>query len=274
MSAERPAYKKRTFYGPLELSPDAPQNGDRYIMTHPEDPKKLVRASGEGTYEDLDDMNMRVFITQKVLDGLSRHGINHVNPTYINETSKSGEPYLITVVDKLQNIQPYSELLKSQNMSDTQVREADLVLEHMIEFAIEAMQENGYIDSEMMRLDQFAYDASQAPGKKMVLVDIEPIGGIKVDMSRDSMEHGYSSILASTVAGLCADAIELSNKSGHAIKSLRTAARAVETLPGNSEETVQAKTILLHALDSRRISQVVDNLASGEALDYEGDDDF
>lgn len=276
MNAEHPAYEKRTFYGPLELDPDTPQERDRYMMTHSEDPNKLVRASGEGAYTDRDEMDMQVFITQKVLDGLKRHDINHVNPAYINETSEGGEPYLIMVVDKLQNMQPYSELLKSEEMNVDQVSEADLALRHMIEFTIEAMKENGYIDREMMRLEQFAYDPSQEHGKRMILVDTEPLGGLKIDMSRDSMEYGYSSMLASTVSRLCIDAIELSNKARHSVESLRIAAKAVEALPGNSEETIRAKAVLINALDTRRVDQLVDNLASGESLDYEGevDDDF
>lgn len=55
----------------------------------------------------------------------------------------------------------------------------------------------------------------------MVLVDVEPIGGFRVDSSAESMESGMSS-----------DA-------------------TIEALPGHSEDTDAMKMALLWALDAR-----------------------
>lgn len=270
MNTDRPTYENRTFYGPLNLAAGAPQSGDRYIMTHPDNPSRLVRASGEGVYYDQKEMHTRVYHTQQVLKGLSEHGINHVNPTYIDETSDSHKPRLIVVVDKLDNFQPYTELLTNDTLTDEQIHEADQAISNMLSYIEQAINESGYHDQEMMRLDQFVYDSSKPEGKKMILVDVEPTGGGKIDVNRDSMEYGYPSPLLNTVIRLCVDAIELSNKVGYPIASLQRAAQIIMQLPGESPATNSAKAELLHALDTREISETTMNeLVNGRLWDEE-----
>lgn len=270
MSTEHPEYKNRTFYGPLELSKDVPQNGDRYISLHPDDPTKLVRASVEGEYYDHDEMNRLVYATQKVLEGLSEHGVNHVNPIYIDQTRESGKAYLITIVDKLQNVKSYIDLTESGSFTDEQLAEIDHTLCGMLDFTLQAVREEGYISGEMMRLNQFVYDESQPPGKKMVLVDVEPADGHKIDLGRDSMKYGYSSQLTSAVAKLVVDTIVNTNRAGWMFASLEKAAAAVQVLPGDSADTIKAKTHLLQALDSKTISNDVLRLVDP---DYEDEED-
>lgn len=113
MDVEKPIYEKRTFYGPLEIAPDLPQNGWRSIMKHPDDPSKLIRVSGEGTYWDQNEMDESVYATQQALRGLGEHGIHHVNPSYIDATDKDSRPHLLAVVTRLNHVQSYESLLIS-----------------------------------------------------------------------------------------------------------------------------------------------------------------
>lgn len=254
VNSEHPTYEKRNFYGPLELAPDVPQHGDRYFMRHPDDATKLVRASGEGAYSNKDDMDEQVFAAQQVLNGLREHGVNHVNPSYIEQMSENGEPYLITVVDKLEDIVSYEELIDGGGFDESKIYEADTALCHMIDYTLSVIQENGYYSSEMMRLNQFAYDESQVEGKRFILVDIEPINSHKIDTTEDSMEYGYPSMLTGMVARFCADSIELSNIAGRSLSCLEEAARVVEALPGDSPATNRVKEVLLTALDTLTVS--------------------
>jgi hypothetical protein len=271
MSVEYPEYGDRAFYGPLELSTEYPQNGDRYIALHPDDPTKLIRASSQGEYYDHNEMNSIVYATQQVLNGLSQYGVNHVNPVYIDQTSEAGKPYLITVVDKLRNVKSYSDLIEDEVFSDEQLSEIDHALCGMLDFTLQSVYEEGYISPEMMRLNQFVYDESQPPGSKMVLVDIEPRDGCKVDVNRDSMKYGYLSPLADTVAKLVVDTIINTNRASWTFASVEKAAAAIEALPGDSEGTINAKTKLFQALDSKSISQEVLNLLK---IDEEDEDDW
>lgn len=273
MSTERPEYENRTFYGPLELSKEVPQNGDRYISLHPDDPTKLVRASAEGEYYDSDEMNTLVYANQKVLEGLSEHGVNHVNPLYIDQTRESGKPCIITIVDKLQNVTSYIDLTKSDAFTDEQLTEIDHVLCGMLDFTLQAMREEGYVSPEIMKLNQFVYDDSQPSGKKMVLVDVEPRDGEKIEASRDSMKYGYLSPLADAVAKLVIDTIVNTNRAGWTFASVEKAAEAVQALPGESADTIKAKAQLLQALDSKTISQDVLNLIKFDD-DDDNDDDW
>lgn len=270
MNIERPVYEQRTFIGPLNLAADAPRNGDRYIMDHPDDRSKLVRASGEGVYYNQQEMHTLVYRTQQVLKGLSEHGIAHVNPLYIDDTRESDQPRLITVVDKLDSFTPYTDLLTRDTLTTEHVYEADHAISAMLSYIEQAMDESGYYDQEMMRLDQFVYDASQPKDKKMILVDIEPTGSGKIDMDRDSMAYGYPSPLFTTVIRLCVDAIELSRKADHPIPSLAQAAQIIMQLPGESPATNAAKAALLHALDTCEINEeTMSSLVNGGLWDDE-----
>jgi hypothetical protein len=270
MNIEHPAYEQRTFYGPLNLAANIPQHGDRYIMIHPDDPSKLVRASGEGVYYNQQEMHTLVYCTQQVLKGLSEHGITHVNPSYIDETGENRQPRLVTIVDKLDSFLPYTDLFSKETLTGDEVYEADHAIGGMLSYIEQAMEEEGYYDQEMMRLDQFVYDASRPKDKKMILVDVEPTGSGKIDMNRDSMKYGYPSPLFTTVIRLCVDAIELSRKAGYSIPSLAQAARVVMQLPGELPETDRAKVELLHALDTCEISgDTMNNLVNGGLWDDE-----
>lgn len=274
MNAERPAYEKREFYGPLELARDVPEIRYRHMLEHPDDPSKLIRTTDEGLYVDQYDMDEQVRITQQVLHDLKSHGINHVNPSYIDETSEDGEPCLLIVVDKLKDFEPYSKLIGSGNLTPEQIHEADLALGHMFDFLGQAMNENGHIDIEMMRLGQFVYDPSQPEGQKMVLVDVEPVGGREIDMAEDSMMRGYPSALATATAKLVADTVNLANKTGASVGSLQKAAEIIERLPGDSEQTNHMKSILLTALDNRELSQELVYYADASFFDQEDEDFF
>lgn len=271
MNTERPEYENRTFYGPLELSKDMPQSGDRYIAVHPEDPTKLVRASSKGEYYDHEEMNTLVYANQKVLEGLSQHGVNHVNPVYIDETSISGEPYLVTIVDKLQNVTPYDDLVESGSLTDEQFTEFDDVLCGMLDHTLQAVREEGYICSEMMRLNQFVYDESQPQGKRMVLVDVEPRNGYKIDIGRDTMKYGHLSPLADAVAQLAINTIVNTNRAGRTFASLEKATEAVKALPEYTADATNAKALLLQALVDRTVSTDVLNLIK---LDEDDEDDW
>lgn len=274
MNAERPAYEKREFYGPLELAQDVPEIRYRYMLEHPDDPSKLIRTTDEGLYVDQHDMDEQVRITQQVLHDLKSHGINHVNPSYINETQDGGEPCLLIVVDKLKDFEPYSKLIGNGNLTSDQIHEADLALGSMFDFLGRMMDEDGYIDIEMMRLGQFVYDPSQPEGQKMVLVDVEPVGGRKVDMAEDSMEEGYPSSLATAVAKLTADTVNLANKTGADIDSIRKATEIIERLPGDSEETGRMKSVLLAALDNRALNKELIYYSEAGLVDDEDDEEY
>ncbi|MBC7868687.1 hypothetical protein H7X69_00715 [Candidatus Saccharibacteria bacterium] len=271
MNAERSVFVERDFYGPLELASANENRSDRYIMLHPNDPTKLVRAGGGGTYLDKEEMNERVGDTLQVLKGLSEHGVAHVKPSYIDETSESGQPYLITVVDKLDNIRPYDEIIASPELNAEQIEEADLAISHMLSYAAQTIREGGYIDPEMMHLDQFVYDVSRPEGERMVLVDVEAIGAFKVDSTADSMKNGFPTALVRTVAELCVDIINLANRSEHLPASLPAAVTIIEALPGESPETNEAKMALLYALDTNEISPEIANLANGVMMDDKDD---
>ena len=269
MNAERPEYEKREFYGPLELAQDVPEIRYRHMLEHPDDPSKLIRTTDEGLYLDQRDMDEQVRMTQQVLHDLKNHGINHVNPSYIDETSEGGEPYLLIVVDKLKDFEPYSKLIGSGNLTPEEIHEADLALSHMFDFLGQAMDENGHIDIEMMRLGQFVYDPSQPEGQKMVLVDVEPVGGREIDMAEDSMMRGYPSALATATAKLAADTVNLASKTGASVDSLQKAAEIIERLPGDSEQTNHMKSILFAALDNRKLSKELIYYAESGLVDEE-----
>lgn len=255
MNIEKPDYINRTFYGPLELSKEVAQRGDRYISLHPDDPTKLVRSSGKGVFYNHHQMNEIVFATQKVIEGLTEHGVNHVNPQYIDQTTERDDPHLMIIVDRLQNITPYDELRNRGALTDEHFVEIDSALSGMLDYTLEAIQEEGYISSEMMHLKQFVYDESQPSGKKMVLVDVEPLDGQKIDVSVDSMEHGYPSRLADTAIQLVIGAIANTNRAGWTFASIQKATEVVANLPGESMNTIKAKTYLLHALYSKTITK-------------------
>lgn len=143
--------------------------------------------------------------------------------------------------------------LLAGSLNFDQISEMDQALTSMLEYTAQIMDEGGYIDPEIMRLEQFVYDASQPQGKRMVLVDIEPLGSEKVDVNKNSTEYRYPSALASTVIKLGANAINLAKKagSGYNLTSLQKAARAIEALPEDDSLAIdEAKIAFVRALDS------------------------
>jgi len=222
------------------------------MLTHPDDASKLVRTVGEGTFYNKVEMDTRVYETQQVLEGLKEYGISHVEPTYIDQVTSSGKPYLLMVVEKLSNVDSYQDLLKSGALNVDQANEADKTIEYMLRYTAHVIKDGGYIDPEMMRLSQFVYDSSRPEGKKTVLVDVEPIGADPVDITEDSVgENGLLTYLSRTVLTLCIDAINLATGSGNKnIGSLSKAAKVVEALPGDSVATNNFKATLLRALDN------------------------
>lgn len=271
MNAERPAYEQREFYGPLQLAEGVPEIRYRYMLEHPHDSSRLIRTTDEGLYIDREDMEETVRVTQYILRSLKNLGINHVNPSYINETGEDGEPFLLIVVDKLKNFEPYSELIRHDSLSEEQIHEVDLAISHMFDFIVLAMKENGYIDIEMMHLEQFVYDSSQQAGQKMVLVDVEPAGSRKVEMDKDSMEYGYPSPLCGGAAKLIVDTIELANKSEYYLQSFQKATEVIRLLPGDSEKTNQMKKDLLNALTTRTLSRELMYYADVGIIDNKDD---
>lgn len=272
MNAERPVYEKREFYGPLELKGESSENRYHYMLEHPDDPTKLVRTTNSGLFQDKFEMDKDVKIIQHILQKLEEQGINHVNPSYIDETSESGQPYLLIVVDRLHDATDYSKLIENGNLTDDQREEADYALGHMYGFLKQAVEDEDYVDEEMLRLDQFVYDQSQPKGKRMVLVDVEPIGGTEINMSQDSMDHGYPTALASITTQLVADTVELAKKTGATLESTQSAIEVIKMLPGNSVKTQQMKNILLHALIHHELTPQFLHLLDGASED-EGIDD-
>lgn len=271
MNLERSVFIDRDFYGPLELASVNGERGDRYVMLHPTDPTKLVRASGKGTYLNKEEMYKRVSDTQQVLGGLGEHGVTHVNPLYIDDTREDGEPYHLAVVDRLNNVRPYDEIIASFELSIDQIEEANLAIGHMLSYAMQTIHKGGYIDPEMMHLSQFVYDSLRPRGEKMVLVDVEAIGASKVDSTGDSIENGLPTALLRTVAELCVDIINLAKKSERQPTSLQSAIAVIKALPGESSETNDAKEVLLEALATNDINPEITNLANGEMIDSEDD---
>mgnify|MGYP000524790496 CR=1 FL=1 len=269
MSVERPIYENREFYGPLELSKTAPEMRYRYMLEHPDDPTRLIRTTDEGLYINKADMDAQVTIAQYVLEELKEHSVNHVNPTFIDETSDSGEPYMLITVDELTDATAYRELIRNDSLTPDQAQEADHALCGMLEYLKDVVHNDGYYDPEMMNLDQFAYCPSLPNGQKMVLVDVEPIGGKVFNPDEDSIEFGCASDFAATVATLITDAITLSNKSKRPIKSLRKAAEIVLLLPGESEMTEKLKSDLLQAIDSCELTPELEYYAKGVLVDTE-----
>ena len=251
MNSEKPTYQKRTFYGPLELAPGFPQMGDRYILKHPNEPSKLIRQSGEEWSPS--EMDACVYATQQVLKGLGSYGIHHVEPSFIENVSKDDQAYLLIVVTGLHDVQSY-ENLQNTHMTPDQVNEADQALTNMLNYTIHVIDEGGYIDPEMMRLEQFVYDPTQPPGKRMVLVDVEPLFSHKVDANEESVEDGLPSILAYGVIRLIVDAINLAHKAPYPTVSLQKAKVAVEKLPRDSPATNELKATLRQALDALEIN--------------------
>jgi len=267
-----PSYETRRFYGPLELSLSIPETSETRALKHPDDPSKLIREiNAELLYASQEEMDNDVYMAQIVLDGLRAHGLNHVDPSYIDETSKDGELGLLAVVTKLNNGTRYDDLL-STHMSQEQIDEADQAICSMLDHTSQVMKEGGYTDAEMMHLSQFVYDNSQPEGKKMVLVDIIPLGGRKIDMEKDSMGYGFPSTLAKTVVKLSIDAINLANKTDRTITSLQKVAKLVEALPGDSLDTNDAKTALAHALNTQVITREISNLDHGRPVNLDDED--
>lgn len=253
-----PAYVDRKFYGPLALATGMPQNIRRHMLAHPSDKTKMIREGHEGTYVDQAEMDERVFATQQVLDGLTRHGVNHVNPAFINDTGMNNKPNLLTVVTLHENSIPYGNLLRKGLLSDEQVFEADYVIGSMLEYLAEVIDEGGYVDAEMMRLKQFVYDDSQPQGKKMVLVDVEPLDGSKVDRNEESVsDDGAPNQMTRSVLRLVTDIINLCQKAGtRDITSLEKMATIVASLPGESTAVNAMKAAILRALDNRTVSAI------------------
>lgn len=275
----QPTYGKREFYGPLQLDPDIRQPDDRNFMIHPDDPTKLVRFN-KGFVAGREQLHDEVAGTQRVLEGLSRYGIPHVNPVYMSEeTAYRWEPAdLIIVVDRLDNVRPYSEILGGENIPLEVVQEVDQLLCRLLGYVGEVLQQGGYIDTEMIRLDQFAYDASRPVGQKMILVDVEPIGSGPVDPAKESIREGISEDVypagyptkgAQTTARMIVDIIELARATDYPLESSQVAAHVAQMLPGDSLQTNEAKAVLLHALDTNEVSQAVFNLAISEKMDCE-----
>lgn len=280
MRSERTAasYTPREFYGPLQLDPEMPQSRDRYFAIHPDDPSKIIRYTSDraGNAYDKEEMDEKVANTQRVLDNLTRHNIPHVNPMFIDETNAQGQPSLMIVADRLTNVRSYTEdIISAESVAPDVAREADVVLERLFNCVNTATQEGGYLDREMMGLGQFVYDDSRPVGQKMVLIDVEPLGASKVDPFEESIREGYpeGTCALSTTARLSVNAIRLAQKTDYHVQSLRAAARVIEILPGNSENTNAAKMALLDALDKKTVSLEVLNLAMGEAMDCDAFDD-
>lgn len=269
----QPSYESRKFYGPLQLDPDMPQPQGRNFLIHPDDPSKLIRFNSAFAADE-SELNERVAGTQRVIADLSRYGIPHVNPIYINGGGGHEGPDLIIVVDRLDNAHSYDQIVSGNNLNSQIAGEVDLTLCRMLEHVGTVVQQGGFVDTEMMRLDQFAYDSSRPTGQKMVLVDVEPLGAGEVEPLAESIQEGeyypggYPTDATQTTARLIVDMIELAQKIDYPFKSFQVAADIVGLLPGNSPQTNTAKELLLTALDNREVSQEIFNLAICEKIDY------
>lgn len=269
MNAEKSPYGVRDFYGPLELAGLTDPASGRDILFHPDDPNKLVRTSHEDAFYNKNGMTELVNNTSNLLKGLGEHGVNHVNPTYIDQSPDDDTPRLMTIVDKIDSAQPYSEFFEV--MSQEQVVEANDTLVNMLSYAQSVAENGGIIDPEIMQMSQFVYDSES---QKFILVDVEPIGALEIDISEESVEisedegveYRIPSPLSRTVAQLCIDVIELSRRAESPLSSLRAAANAIDALPGVSGATDDAKISLLQMLDTGEVTPDILNMSMGESL--------
>lgn len=269
MNVEKTSYGIRDFYGPLEHAGLTDIANERDILVHPDDPSKLIRTSHEDAFFSKNDMTILVNNTNILLDKLGEYGINHVNPTYLDQSPDDDTPRLMTVVDKINSAQPYGEVIKG--MSQELVDKADGALANMLSYAQNVAENGGIIDPEIMQMSQFVYDSE---GQKLVLVDVEPIGAHEIDISEESIEvyeeegveYRIPSPLSRTVAQLCIDAIELSRHAESPPSGLRVAANVIDALPGSSEVTDEAKISLLRMLDTGEVTPDVLNMSMGESL--------
>jgi hypothetical protein len=256
MSAERPIYENREFYGPLELSKTAPEMRYRYMLEHPDDPTKLIRTTEEGEYADRGEMDHEVAKSIATLEGLEEHGITHTHPVYSAETGAKGRPYLVMTVDKIADATPYSTLIENNILTDNQLHEADRALCGMLDYVHDVMSNGGPYDSEMMRLEKFVY-TSDTNGS-LVLTGIEPFASDVYDPDSDPNEESialdYPSGLAICVINLTIDTVTLSTKTDDSLESLQKAADAVTRLPGSSDATNKLKSDLLTAITTRTLT--------------------
>lgn len=269
MNAEKSTYGTRDFYGPLELSGLSDPASGRDMLVHPDDPSKLVRASHEDAYYDKNEMTELVNDTNTLLKSLGEHGVTHVNPTYLDQSPNDSTPRLMIVVDKIDSAQPYSKLLEV--MPQEQIDKADDTLVSMLAYTRDVAENGGIIDPEIMHMSQFVYDTEN---QKFILVDVEPIGAHKIDISEESVEliqeddveYRLPTQLSRTVAQLCIDVLELSRHTESPLSSIRAAANAIGALPGSSIATDEAKMSLLRMLDTGEVTPDILNMSMGESL--------
>lgn len=247
----------RIFYGPLERSSDYEERNTT-IMKHPEDATKLVRYGRDGEYYDSEEMARYVQQTQQTLAGLAAFGVRHVEPQYIDESTLDGTARLVTVVDKIE----HDDALEIESSSDV-FSAKNRVLTQMLAYTAHVARKGGYIDAEMMHLEQFTFD-----GRDMVLVDIEPIGSSEfIHPAVGSVDvDGTPGHLLFSTARLIRDVLELPEEFRDE-PTVRAAARAVELLPGESPQVDEVKVILLASLDAGAMSIEASRLARGQAMD-------
>lgn len=258
--ASEPVYGVRTFYGPLDRATEY-DDYNATIMDHPHDADLLVRYSRDGEYFDDEEMAVCVHNTQRLLDGLATYGVQHVNPHYIDESNSDGDARLMMVVDKVQ--------LGHVSAMDVAAAKG-YALMRLLEYTADIASYGGYIDPEIMHIEQFAFD-----GQNMVLVDIEPTSsGVFVDPTYDSMDFGdLPGYLLFTTARLVRDVIDLPMSVQNEM-ILQKAVKAIAALPGESDGTNAAKVVLLSSLDAGMMNIESVRLANGQAMDNSDDDEW
>jgi len=257
--------------------------GKRDVLFHPQDSTKLVRWS-EHLYEEKDI----VYPFKDHLDHLEKiYGIPNVHPQFV--TSANSLPSaarsiglkpdidIIAIVDRIEDGVTLEELIKVRALDEQKVQEYDLLAQRLIAHLQDIYENGGLFCTEFYHFHQYLYSDAAPAGKKLILVDIEPLGFKALPEPASRLEGGIPLDLVRVLVNLAQEVNELEHYTGMKLAATSELITLLELIESEGVSNIEeAKQRALETLDAHDTDIVEYFHKFGETIKEnreEGDDE-
>ena len=249
--------KKDVTYSPL------PETDN--IYTHPGSSNKLVRWS-EHVYDHLDI----VYPLQDHLENLERvYGIPNVHPQFALSESPLAPASrftavrpeysdIVAVVDNIEDGTTLESLMESNELNEEKVQEYDFLAQRLIAHLRDTYVYGGLFCTDFYHYNQYLYSESAPAGKRLILVDIEPIGLNVLPEPASRLPGGVPLQLIRAIVNFTEEVAELEHYTGTKLAASSELIELLELIESEGLSVVEeARLNALQLLDAHE-PEVVD----------------
>lgn len=251
------------FTRPLEVFEE--QRSGRFF-THPNAPGELIRRDG---FFSVEEASRSARYAAEELADLEWCGLDHVRYSQVIGEGDTNDPYLYTVMERLDNAESFGQYRAGVPMDQQAVVALDHAAASMAQHISNVIERGGLLSPEFTRLDQCMVDRSDPAKARAVMVDVEPIGSQVIPaVEAKNGDDRRSFALHAAVSNLAHSMLEVQQLSGAELSSIGAVRALAASLPsGNGiPAQVQFKRDLCQAIDENSLELI-------NELMYQDEDD-